>query len=536
MSRLQRIIRGTAQHVPSDWRAWATATLLFLGIVLRGLELGSIPEGLNQDEAASGYDSFALLTAGIDRTGLSFPVHLPSWGSGMNALAAYLTMPSIALFGLTPFAIRLPFFLVGVTGLFVFHRLLRRTADEDTALLGVLLLAVNPWHIMISRWGLESNMFPSFFLFAVTALAVAVAEKSARWYVASAVLFGLCGYAYGTSYAMLPVFLAGAGAYLLWKRKISRTHAVLFAAVTVVVAAPIALFVIINSFDLPTIALGPFTIPRLATEARFATAGVGSAGEFLGGFSGKFTGFLRLLGSENDGLIWNSYHPYGLFSGVGILLFFIGLPVVAYRTFTKKSYSAITFVLLWLLASFLVTAFTDVNVNRINIVFLPIIALAAVGFRAIARNRTAFACCIAAVFLSTIGFVPAYFGRYARDASSNFVSGVGDAIAFAATTTDDGVCVTDHMNMAYVQALVATATPPNVFVKTVQYDNPGQEFQVVRSFGRYTFGTNACDPSVTDAFVLRSDENVPFAVGQPGFETRFFPGFVVYYRPSRETP
>ena len=72
--------------------------LIFTGFLIRLLMLKSLPYGLNQDEASSGYDAFALLAKGIDRNGVSFPVLFVSWGSGQNALMAYLAMPFIALF------------------------------------------------------------------------------------------------------------------------------------------------------------------------------------------------------------------------------------------------------------------------------------------------------------------------------------------------------------------------------------------------------------------------------------------------------
>ena len=77
---------------------------------------------------------------------------------------------------------------------------------------------------------------------------------------------------------------------------------------------------------------------------------------------------------------------------------------------------------------------------------------------------------------------------------------------------------------------------PDVFARTVRYENPGQEFQAVRSFGRFTFGANNCDPAATDAYVLRSDEDVPSALNGAGFDVRFFPGFAVHHRPSPGTP
>src|SRR5512138_1804117 len=75
-----------------------------LGVVARIVGFGGTPPGLNQDEASIGYESWSLLNYGIDRNGVHWPVHLVSWGSGQNALYAYLAMPFVA-FGLTPLTV-----------------------------------------------------------------------------------------------------------------------------------------------------------------------------------------------------------------------------------------------------------------------------------------------------------------------------------------------------------------------------------------------------------------------------------------------
>ena len=41
--------------------------LLALGFAVRLAALGSLPAGLNQDEASAGYDAWAILNYGIDR-------------------------------------------------------------------------------------------------------------------------------------------------------------------------------------------------------------------------------------------------------------------------------------------------------------------------------------------------------------------------------------------------------------------------------------------------------------------------------------
>ena len=89
------------------WKIIATI-LLIIGILVRLIDIGKVPNALNVDEASSGYDAYALMKYGKDKRGNSFPVYLYAWGSGQSALYSYLTIPVIAITGLTEFGIRLP--------------------------------------------------------------------------------------------------------------------------------------------------------------------------------------------------------------------------------------------------------------------------------------------------------------------------------------------------------------------------------------------------------------------------------------------
>ena len=62
-------------------------TLIFVvGIFARTWEYAALPPGLNPDEASIGVEAYYLYKFGMDRYGMTYPVHLISWGSGQNAL------------------------------------------------------------------------------------------------------------------------------------------------------------------------------------------------------------------------------------------------------------------------------------------------------------------------------------------------------------------------------------------------------------------------------------------------------------------
>lgn len=106
--------------------------IMLIGILTRGIMLGSIPGGVNQDEALAGYEAYSLLHFGTDSSGYAFPVYFNAWGSGMNALNSYLMIPFIAVFGLHTWVIRIPQFLVSCFSMYVFYKLLLKLFNKKT--------------------------------------------------------------------------------------------------------------------------------------------------------------------------------------------------------------------------------------------------------------------------------------------------------------------------------------------------------------------------------------------------------------------
>src|SRR3989338_4534962 len=96
-------------------------TLVFLGVItllsaiLRLYQLGSTPNALEWDEVALGYDAKSILKTGRDQFGHFLPLTFRSLDDYKPPVYEYLTVPSVAIFGLTPFAVRLPSAVSGIT-------------------------------------------------------------------------------------------------------------------------------------------------------------------------------------------------------------------------------------------------------------------------------------------------------------------------------------------------------------------------------------------------------------------------------------
>ncbi|MBP5166138.1 MAG: glycosyltransferase family 39 protein, partial [Oscillospiraceae bacterium] len=337
--------------------------IMAAGAALRLAGIASAPPGLNQDEASAGYDAWAILYSGIDRAGCRLPVLLTAWGSGQNALYSYLAMPFIALLGLGKLSLRLPAALLGCASLPLFYSLSARTAGKKTALWTLAALAFNPWHIMLSRWALESNILP-FFLLLGTALLMRSGKKPALL-PAAAAAFARALYAYGTAFIFLPFFLAASCAVMIRRKDVSARYILISAAVFALIAAPITLCNIRNVLKMDETSLLGLTLPRL-TQTRQSETMAFSASNFFS--------LLKLLWRQDDGLLWNSPGGFGqLYSVPGLLFALIGLGEYVFRLCGKRAKKEEIFVFIALCSSLAASFFIRVNVNRMNMIFLPLI-------------------------------------------------------------------------------------------------------------------------------------------------------------------
>ncbi len=145
-------------------KKWLLTGIILLGFLLRIIGLGSHPSGFTPDEASFGYDAYSILKTGKDQWGSNLPLIFKSFGDDKLPVYVYLTVPSVAVFGLNEFAVRLPNAILGTLAIVVVYFLASELFKrKDLALLSAFLLAVSPWHIMLSRGAFEANL-TTFFL------------------------------------------------------------------------------------------------------------------------------------------------------------------------------------------------------------------------------------------------------------------------------------------------------------------------------------------------------------------------------------
>ena len=474
----------------------AVALLMLLGAAVRLWDLGAVPFGLNQDEASAGYEAWAILNYGIDRCGNAWPVLLESWGSGQNALYTYLAMPFISALGLNELSLRLPMAIFGVLTLAVFWRMARRCRGPAFGVCALFFLAVNPWHVMISRWALESNLMPFWLLIGVWLLTEA---DERPWTAAVAgAAFAVSLYAYGTAFFFIPLYVLLMLPYL--RKKSYRAPLLAGAAIFIIMAFPITVCQALNVLGLGRAKLFGLTLPALTESRQASTSILGGGG--IGAAFDNFRSCLRIMWTQSDGLPFNFASCGGLYYFFGLPLAALGLAVsLGQRRDFKEEAPVRNALFSGIVASF----FIDPNINRINMIWLPVIYASALGAFVILKRLKKWSVLPAAGMLVCAAlFINSYVSDMSKPGNEFYYPGLGEAIEYADALGTDSVYVTDRVNQPYIFVLFYTETPPDEFIRSVDYINPDGAFRYVRSFGRWRFG--GAEDACGDCLILHRSE------------------------------
>jgi 4-amino-4-deoxy-L-arabinose transferase-like glycosyltransferase len=225
--------------------------VIILAAGLRLWQLGSVPPSPDWDEVALGYDAYSIIHTGRDEFAQFMPVVLRSFDDYKPALYAYLTIPSVLIFGVSTFAVRLPSAIFGIISVFAVFCLVKELFKENKykdhlALLAAFLLAISPWSLQFSRVAFESNVGDALNLLA--ALFLIKGLNSRRWFLfVSALFVGLSIYVYQSEKVFTPLFVVML-LIIYWRRLLQIPKKYLFAVVVfgLIVVSPMLIYITTN--------------------------------------------------------------------------------------------------------------------------------------------------------------------------------------------------------------------------------------------------------------------------------------------------
>jgi len=183
-------------------------SILILGTFLRLYKLGKIPNSYTPDELAQGYTAYSLLQTGKDEWGSTNILNLRSFGDYKPPIQTLLMIPSIKLFGLNTFAVRLPnaiFSVFTILLTFLIADILFK--NKKISLLSALFISISPWLLPMSRLALEANLVIFIVSLGFYLFLLASQTKKTIYYLFSILFFGISLFTYHSAKIFTPILL-----------------------------------------------------------------------------------------------------------------------------------------------------------------------------------------------------------------------------------------------------------------------------------------------------------------------------------------
>lgn len=497
--------------------------IMAVGVFSRCYRFLELPLGYNQDGLMAAVESYCLSQGGVDQFGTSWPTYFEAWGfSQMSTLYSYLMIPFIRVLGSCKLALRLPMLLVSLAMLPVVWDFARRTLGKGFALLALFIVAINPWHVLQSRWALEANLMPHVLLVACYLLLIG---RKHRWALyLSMVFFGLAPYAYGLASFSVPVLLLILSVYYAARRKANAPDILICMLVFFAVSGPYYCTMVINAFSLETIELGPLTMPLFEESHRTNDMPFTQLNPYAAALH-NLIGFLyaTVLGGREAG--YNAIPWTHVMYRFMTPLFVYALyrmwrdrRGMAARSEDSAARDGMMIVLVWLFASLVNGLLIGGVINRNNVVYYPMILVCAYGLYLMGKRlRTALAVTAVMLAVSFIGMNVTYFTdeTYQR-CYTVFQNGLVDALEDTWDWDYDEVYVSQVGGQKLVEASI-------MYAHDIDYAGRSEQTELLSASGEPTgwyfteryrvvsFEDFEPDPMACSLYIVTQEEKAIFS-------------------------
>ncbi len=408
--------------------------IFLLALFLRLINLSTIPYGFHIDEIVSGYVGRFILMHGQDPYGNHWPlVYFDMFGDYRVILPMYINGLSTFIFGVNEFAVRFPTSFFGALIVFPIYSLSKIFfGKRKLSFLPPFLIAILPWHIVLSRATSEGILGLTVFLFGFDFLIKSLINKKMSFLFVGNFLLFLTYFMYPTFRVLTPALLLPFPILAKNFRKRFIVSLLIFIAFTGIVGLTVwgqgrflqtSLFKntdIANSIKGQDIALNAAEGHNNAFVARiFNNKIIGYSQLFISNYLTYFSpNFLFIKGGlpdryvvPNDGLIF-----------ITLLIPFLFLLFPQKLLLEKKYYYLILYLFLTAPAAAVLTIDDVPNVHRDLFMMIPLIFLATIGLQKLiiltGKNKKILFCIVSILCISIIGEFIYFWHRYTVQAAS----------------------------------------------------------------------------------------------------------------------
>lgn len=505
---------------------WLLSFIFILAFVVRFLGIESNPPSLTWDEVAWGYNAYSLGIDGKDEFGRFLPFdYLESFGDFKPPVYAYLTVIPVKLFGLNEFATRFPSAFLGVVTVIVTYFLVKRLfynaeKRELYALISSGILAVSPWHVMLSRAAFEANVATFFIAAGVWLFLGGIQEK--KWYLPlSAFSFALSIYTFNSARVVAPLLVILLGLVFFKKLFTRKKQTIVALLLGIGIVFPLVGFLLSPQASLRFREVNIFTDGNVVKRANAEIANdnnafwskiihnrrVGYAQAFLKHYFDNLS--FQFLFIKGDGNLKFSIQDVGQMYLWEFPFFLAGIIFLVKR---REGYWWL--IPAWLLLAIIpsATARETPHALRIEASLPTFQILTAYGlsmfflFLSSLPKRWQLQRMVVVVTLSIVivtniaYFFHSYAIHYPREVSGEWQYGYKEAISYIKEVENeyDEVRMTTELGRPHEYVLFYLKYPPERFRQTAQITRDPFGFVHVHSFDKYVFGGDEINVPATD--------------------------------------
>lgn len=507
------------------------ALIVLLAAVLRFYQLGYNPPSLDWDEASIGYNAYSLLKTGADEYGNKLPLAIRSFDDYKPPVYIYLTVPSIAIFGLSEWSIKLPAALTGVGLVVAVYFLVDQyLKKKNVALLAAFFVAISPWSLQFSRAAFEANAGIFFFI-----LGIAFFRKHL---FLSALALILSAYSYHSFRVLVPAFMVLAVVFW-WKELLKvKVWAILSFLIVGLSFIPIA-----TSVTARPAMVTIFNVPQVLTESIAKTSLDESRGDKLGvllnnrrfvyaasvakGYLDHFDfSFLFLTGDGG-----RQHHAVDM--GMLYLVEFIFIVAGIIYLISHQSKGGLLFLILFALAP-LPSALTTGTPHPVRAMgMMPFFHIfAALGVMVLVNKKVVKILVAGVLAVNCFYYLHQYYIHTPVEYGDFWQYGYKELYRYLATIDRNysKVVVTYRYDQPYIYYLLYNKVDPKTYQQ--QWLSPNQPYyaRMFRKIGKYDFRdvTWGQDESLKNALVVGTPDEIPAGDKHIIKEIKYLNGVVAF--------
>lgn len=455
------------------------AGILILAAILRFYKLSQSPPSLSWDEAAVGYNAWTILNWGKDEWGKTLPLTFKSFEDDKHPVHIYLTVPTIAFFGLNETGVRASSALFGVLNVAIIFFLAKKIFGNSWAgLIASLILAVSPYNIHFSRFNHELNFALFFFMSGLFFLLKGIEKKNWLIVLGFASL-GLDLLTYHSAKVIVPPITILI--ILLYFKDLIKTKKLFVGGI-------LALSFFVGLLFVDPALLGGARLSQTSNPSERTVSAVTK--KYLSHFSYNF---LFKKGDANPRLSSQT----GTFYKVDIIFLIIGIFALIWGIFKgKKEYLII---LIWALLAPIPASVTSEAPHAARAMFMTgswhlIAALGVFTIVSALKNRylrifTSLVV-LGVLSFSLVKFMQNYFDNYSPRYAIEWQYGMKQIVQYVQTHPEyDEVYMTAERQEPYIFYLFYLKTPLPLYLKTVRYNNTlSRPANTIAGYSKFHFG------------------------------------------------